>query len=231
MVDLLLQDHSAEQLFALFDARGLLPHGQPGRLAFEQMLDNAQTMASQVSAYHEAWLDEPLSVDIPFDEIRLSGHLQPVSRSGLLAYSTAGLYPYQLIKLWIRHLVLNQLRPQGVTLETRLLETERVGRFTPVDQPERYLHDLLQAYQSGMQSPLSFYPGTSWQYVEQHRQGDPDKAQQEAAKKWFGNSYFEGDVEKPYNKLLYQGHTLNQQAFAETSLTLLLPLMDHLEWQ
>ncbi|MEJ2618909.1 MAG: exodeoxyribonuclease V subunit gamma [Candidatus Thiodiazotropha sp.] len=231
MVDLLLQEHSAEQLFKLFDARGLLPHGQPGRFAFEQMLENAQAMANQVSAYHEAWLDEPLSVDIPFQAIRLSGHLQPVSRSGLLAYSTAGLYPYHLIKLWIRHLVLNQLRPQGVTLETRLLEVARVGRFTAVDQPERYLQDLLKAYQSGMQTPLPFYPGTSWQFVERYRKGDPAKAQQEAEMKWFGNSYHSGDVNKPYNQLLYQGHAMNQQAFAETSLTLLQPLMDHLEWQ
>jgi exodeoxyribonuclease V gamma subunit len=230
-VDLLLQDYTAEQLFELFDGRGLLPHGQSGRLVFEQMLDNAQTMTSRIGKYQEEWLTEPLVVDIPFGEIRLNGYLQQVSRSGLLAYSTAGLYPYHLIKQWIRHLVLNQLRPEGVTLETQLLEADKIGRFIAVDQPQSYLLNLIQAYQFGMQAPLAFYPGTSWQFVEPQLQGEPSKALKAAEKKWFGDNYHGGDVDKPYNKLLYQGHAMDQEAFAKTSLTLLQPLMEHLEWQ
>ena len=231
MVDLLLQEHAAEELFELFDGRGLLPHGQAGRLAFEQMLGKAQALSKRISDCQGEPLTEPLMVEIPFDNLRLSGYLRGVNRSGLLAYSTAGLYPYHLVKAWIRHLVLNRLRPQGVTLETRLLEADRVGRFTPVEQPEACLLDLIQAYQSGMQTPLPFYPGTSWQFVDRYLQGDQSKAHKEAERKWFGNSHHLGDGNKPYNQLLYQGHALNQQAFAETSLTLLQPLMQHLEWQ
>ncbi|MCG7935731.1 MAG: exodeoxyribonuclease V subunit gamma, partial [Candidatus Thiodiazotropha taylori] len=230
IVDLLLQEHPPEQLFELFDGRGLLPHGQAGGLAFEAMLERAQSMTSRIAASQGEPLEAPLVVEIPFEQNRLSGYLRTVNYSGLLAYNTAGLYPYHLVKAWIRHLVLNQLRPQGVTLETRLLEADREGRFTPVEQPEAHLQNLMQAYQTGMQTPLPFYPGTSWQFVERYLQGDPEKAQKEADRKWFGSSHHSGDVSKPYNQLLYQGHALNQQAFAETSLTLLQPLMQHLEW-
>ncbi|MCW4253849.1 MAG: exodeoxyribonuclease V subunit gamma [Candidatus Thiodiazotropha taylori] len=230
IVDLLLQEHPPEQLFELFDGRGLLPHGQAGGLAFEAMLERAQSMTSRIAASQGEPLEAPLVVEIPFEQNRLSGYLRTVNRSGLLAYNTAGLYPYHLVKAWIRHLVLNHLRPQGVTLETRLLEADREGRFTPVEQPEAHLRNLMQAYQTGMQTPLPFYPGTSWQFVERYLQGDPQKAQKEAERKWFGSSHHSGDVSKPYNQLLYQGHALNQQAFAETSLTLLQPLMQHLEW-
>ncbi|MCG7962053.1 MAG: exodeoxyribonuclease V subunit gamma, partial [Candidatus Thiodiazotropha taylori] len=230
IVDLLLQAHPPEQLFELFDGRGLLPHGQAGGLAFEAMLERAQSMTSRIAASQGEPLEAPLVVEIPFEQNRLSGYLRTVNYSGLLAYNTAGLYPYHLVKAWIRHLVLNQLRPQGVTLETRLLEADREGRFTPVEQPEAHLQNLMQAYQTGMQTPLPFYPGTSWQFVERYLQGDPEKAQKEADRKWFGSSHHSGDVSKPYNQLLYQGHALNQQAFAETSLTLLQPLMQHLEW-
>ncbi|MCG7931003.1 MAG: exodeoxyribonuclease V subunit gamma [Candidatus Thiodiazotropha lotti] len=231
MVDLLLQEQPAEPLFELFDGRGLLPHGQAGRLAFEAMLDRAQSMSSRVADCQGERLEAPLVVEIPFEQNRLSGYLRTVNQSGLLVYNTAGLYPYHLLRAWIRHLVLNQLRPEGVSLETRLLEAERDGRFTPVDQPEEHLQKLMQAYQTGMQTPLPFYPGTSWQFVERYLQGDPEKAQKEAERKWFGSSHHSGDASKPYNQLLYQGHALNHQAFSETSLTLLQPLMQHLEWQ
>ncbi|MET0008765.1 MAG: exodeoxyribonuclease V subunit gamma [Candidatus Thiodiazotropha sp. 6PLUC4] len=230
LVDLLLQEYLAEGLFERFDAQGLLPHGNAGKLIFGQMLQQAQTTAGQVRSYQGEWLPEPLEVDIAIDKVRLRGHLRQVNCLGMLAYSTSNLYPNQILKQWIRHLVLNHLQPQGVALETHLLDAKRVGRFKPVEQTEQFLTQLIHAYQKGMNAPLPFYPGTSWRFMEKNPEADREKALQEAEKKWFGNSRNPGDAFKPYNHLLYQGYALNQDAFAETSQTLLQPLLTHLEW-
>ncbi|MCU7946080.1 MAG: hypothetical protein KZQ72_05460, partial [Candidatus Thiodiazotropha sp. (ex Cardiolucina cf. quadrata)] len=75
------------------------------------------------------------------------------------------------------------------------------------------------------------YPTTSWTFLESLQQGDEEKALKAANNRWFGNQYMLGDVDKPYNRLLMPGRPILDQAFCETSLRLLQPLMDHLEWQ
>ena len=229
LVDLLLEEHPPERLFEQFDAQGLLPHGHAGKSLFQQMLQQAETTANTVRSLQGECLPEPLEVDIPIGSVRLRGHLRRVNRSGMLVYSTSKLYPYQLVKQWIRHLVLNYLQPQGVSLETHLIDVKGGGCFKPVEQAEEYLGDLMDAYKKGMQAPLPFYPGTSWQFAEKIRHGDREMAVREAEKKWFGNSFSHGDMSKPYNWLLYRGHPLNEEAFVETSQSLLQPLLDHME--
>jgi exodeoxyribonuclease V gamma subunit len=232
IVTLLLEPLPEEKIFAQFDARGALPHGLAGKLLFEQMFQQAHAIARQLSPYQEQWLSDPVEVDIPIAGVRLRGHLQQVNRSGLLAYSTYKLYPHQLIKQWIRHLILNQLCLQGVSLESHLITVDKRGCFKPVEAAEHTIEAFIQAYQRGMEAPIPFYPGTSWQYVEKHLQGgDEEKALKEAAKKWFGSAHHAGDVAKPYNKLLYQGYPMDEAVFTEISLTLLQPLMAHLEWE
>ena len=230
LVDLLLQDHTPEQLFERFDARGLLPHGSAGRIAFRQMFAQAQNMAQRVISQQGELLD-PLEVDFSVAHQNLRGYLRGVTESGLMAYSTSRLYPYQLMKHWIRHLLLNHFAPQEGSRETRLLEGGREGRLRPVERAGDYLEALIQARYRGLQSPLPFYPGTSWVYVEKFLQGDEEKARQAADQKWFGNRYQPGDVDKPYNRLLNPGRPALDETFVETSLALLQPLMEHLEWR
>jgi exodeoxyribonuclease V gamma subunit len=231
LVDLLLQGSQPEKLFERFHACGVLPHGNAGQLEFRQMLTQAQEMAQRIRLHQREWLPEPLEVDLSIEHYRLRGHLRKINQSGLIAYSTSRLYPYQLITQWIRHLVLNQLRPQGVNSETWLFEQNREGCFKPVERADHHLEALIQARQRGLISPLPFYPGTSWVYVEKLLKSDEEKAFQAAHQKWFGNNYQPGDVDKVYNRLLNPHRPSLGEAFSEISLLLFQPLMEHLEWR
>jgi exodeoxyribonuclease V gamma subunit len=230
LVEMLLQNHPQEGLFEQFDAQGLLPHGSAGRLVFQHMFSHAQEMAKRLRSRQQEWIKEPLEVDIPIGECRLKGYLRQINRSGLMAYSTSRLYPFRLVSHWLRHLVLNHLKPPGISAVTHLLEAGRAGRFRPVERTEPYLERLIHSYHQGLQSPLPFYPGTSWIYVDKLLHGDQQKALLEAQRKWFGNQHQAGDGDKPYNRLLYPGGSPLGEGFMQISQALLQPLMEHLEW-
>jgi exodeoxyribonuclease V gamma subunit len=229
-VEHLLRGQTFEDVFDLYDARGLLPHGNPGQMVFEELIHQAQIMKERLADYHKTWLAEPLPVCLSLAAHELRGQLYHVNTSGLVAYTIGGFYPYQLIKHWIRHLVLNQMAPQGVRPETRLLEADREGRFKPVKEPEALLEALIKIRQQGLQTVLSFYPGTAWKFVEKLKQGDKHKALKSAQDKWFGNQKVPGDADKPYHRLLKpQGPALNHD-FEAITLEVLVPLLNHLEW-
>jgi exodeoxyribonuclease V gamma subunit len=231
LVETLLTDQTAEALHEKLRARGCLPHGRVGEQIFRQMQSRATVMVQRIQALDNRELLQPLEVDLQFDMNRLVGHLHGVNRGGLVVYSTDRLYPYQMFKHWIRHLLLNALDPPGVTPVTRLLEGDRRGHYRPVEQAMVQLEILMRHYHQGLQSPLSFFPATAWRYQEKLGSGDEEKARKAAQQRWFGNRFQAGDLDKPYQRLFWPDRPALDERFFATCRELLQPLMDHLEWQ
>ncbi len=221
---------SAETCFQLLDARGVLPHGKPGRRLFDRLFQAAGGMAQRLQALG---LDTPLPVldfALPCGDVTLEGRLQGLYPEGQFAFSVTRFFPHQLLDLWLRHLALCLLRPVDVTLKAYWLEADGAGSFRPVEEPEHWLMQLLDLYRQGLGEPLHFYPGTSWAYAESYlRRGDPLAAQNAAMSKWQGNAWYAGDQAKPYHQLLFADGVLLDQRFASVSLAVFRPLIEHLE--
>ncbi|MES9975312.1 MAG: hypothetical protein ABW094_13710, partial [Candidatus Thiodiazotropha sp.] len=231
LVESMLADQSPETLYEQLRARGRLPHGMAGEQTFGQMQGRAAAMVQRIQALDSGDLLQPLEVDLKFDEHHLVGHLHGVTTGGLLTYSTDRLFPYQMVRHWIRHLLLNALNPPGVTPMTCLLEGDRTGHYRSVEEAKVHLETLIRRYRQGLQLPLSFFPATAWIYQEKLEQGGEEVARKAARQRWFGNRFQPGDVDKPYHRLLRPDRPALDQAFFDTSRELLQPLMDHLEWQ
>jgi exodeoxyribonuclease V gamma subunit len=231
LVEALLADQSPEALHEQLRARGRLPHGRVGEQLFRQMQSHASEMVQRIQALDNRDLLQPLEVDLQFEELHLVGHLHPVCSGGLLVYSTDHLYPYQMVRHWIQHLLLNVLDPPGVKLVTRLLEGGRCGHYRPVEQAMAHLEMLIRHYHQGLHSPLPFFPATAWRYQEKLASGDEEKARKAAQQRWFGNRFQAGDLDKPYHRLFWPDRPALDEGFFATSRAFLQPLMDHLEWQ
>jgi exodeoxyribonuclease V gamma subunit len=231
LVDALLSEQAPEALYQELNARGRLPHGKVGEQIFSQMQQRAMAMVERVQALQGGDSLQPLEVDLHFERQRLVGHLHGVNTQGLLVYSTDRLYPYQMIKHWIHHLLLNALGPAEVAPVTQLLEGSRRGQYRPVEHAMTHLQTLIQCYRQGLQIPLGFFPATAWRYLEKLAQGDEEKARKTAQQRWFGNRYQAGDVDKAYQRLLLPDRPALDERFFHTSREILQPLMEHLEWQ
>jgi exodeoxyribonuclease V gamma subunit len=230
LVNSLLDGVPAEEVRRRFEAQGCLPHGNPGRLTFQRLHRSAQAVVQRIETMRLGGELLPLSLEIELGGMLLSGRLRGLRPQGLFAFSTGKFHPFRKLELWIGHLLLNLLQPPGIDPVSSWLEQDGAGRFTPVAEPALQLERLLTLYRQGLREPLHFYPGTSWAYMEKLDQGaDPLAAQTAAEKKWFGNERHPGDCIKPYNRLLMSAQRMLDERFAETAVSVLQPLFEHME--
>ncbi len=230
LVTLLMEGQSGWEFFHNLDARGVLPHGKPGKRYFQQLLGSAENMQQRLSALDLGDQRPAEEFELVFNGSALDGQLRDLHPSGQVAYSVGSFHPFQKLNLWIRHLVLNMLHPAGVQCISVWLEREGAGRFRPVDDPRLHLHELLDLYRQGMRAPLHFYPGSSWAYAESLLiKGNAEAAENAALSKWQGNDYFPGERDRPYHRLLLPGDALLDDDFRTTSLAVFKPLIEHLE--
>ena len=160
----------------------------------------------------------------------LQGRLTDLYPQGQFAFSVGKIYPHQKLGLWLRHLTLCLERPTDVAPRTLWLEDTELGGFRKVEEPETHLASLLNLYHQGLNTPLAFYPGTSWDYVDKlFRSGDPVAAYRAAERKWLGNEHSPGDRSKPYQQLLFADTNILDETFERISLAVFRPLVEHLE--
>jgi exodeoxyribonuclease V gamma subunit len=194
------------------------------------MLFRATSLCERVRRLRDGAAPRALELDLALDGGRLTGRLPELTDAGLLAYTSGRFYPYELLRHWIRHLALNLAAPVGVAPITHLVAGEQTGVLRPVEDSRALLENLRRYYLLGHNQPLPFYPATSWEYVAGLQTGDEARALDRARSRWYGNRHQAGDSDKPYNRLLWPQHSLFNKAFTETAVTLLQPLMSHLEW-
>ncbi|MEN8179397.1 MAG: exodeoxyribonuclease V subunit gamma [Pseudomonadota bacterium] len=230
LVHALMAGQSGQEFYQKLDAKGELPHGRPGQYTFQKLLRSAQQMKERLESLEMGEQLPARDFVLRIEDMSLDGRLHGLYPAGQIGFNVGSYHAYLKLNLWIRHLLLSQLRPAGIECVSVWLEKEGQGRFRPVDDPGVHLSRLLDLYRQGLCAPLHFYPGSSWVYAENLiSKGNPEAAVNAVLKKWLGNDRFPGDWDKPYQQLLMARDAALTNAFHETSLAIFEPLIEHLE--
>jgi exodeoxyribonuclease V gamma subunit len=204
-------------------AAGELPRGGLAALLFQDMRDNAMTLAGELG--HLAGMPlEPLEIDLSLAGSHLTGSLDGLYPEGRIRWRPAALKPRDLMALWIAHLVLCLERPGGVEPVSFHLALDTTIRLNPVADPAAELEVLLTCFQQGMREPLHFYPKTSHAWAKAK---SPSAAANGARRVWY-SAYNRGEEEDPAYKLALQGHDPLDERFEELA-ELFRPVLEHME--
>lgn len=214
--------------FELVRARGELPHGVAGEIAFQQLVAEAGRMADRV----QAQLGDPRPPqELVFSAggCRLSGWLRGLSSRGLVSYREGQMYGSDCVEFWLRHLALQVLAPAGVAAESVWVESQAVKRLPPLpaEQARAHLEALLALYRQGLRQPLPFFPASAKAYCEQRlRKGmTPEEALEQARKVWLPNQgYTESD--DVYYRLAFRDQDPLDGTFAELAEQVLGPFYE-----
>ena len=152
----------------------------------------------------------------------LRGVLDGVSGKGLLGHRLAECKAKDLLDAWVRHLVLNVLRPEGATLLTRWFLQDKLLTFSPVPEPDLPLAALLELYWSGLQRPLHLFPESACAYMKKERSMDA------ACKVWFSNRS-RGEDADPYYRLAFRGVDALDDEFEALAQAVFGPLLAAME--
>lgn len=221
ILDHILAGGDPADLLPVARARGGLPPARQGELAFAGLTARVRDLADRVRLATSSLPPfEPVTVDLRVGERRLVGELGSLWPAGLIRWRCAKLSGRDHIRLWIEHLVLNALAGPATGAASRLLAADGELALRPVADPLAHLEALVSYYRQGSREPLRFFPRSSLAFA---RTGEMAAARTT----WEGDFYPEGD--DPYHALCFGTADPLDDAFRETSVAILTPLLAHRE--
>jgi len=151
---------------------GILPLGAAGRVAYEGVEQEAESLAARAREVSGGGSLETLEFDLREAGLPLVGRLDGIGDGVRVHARFSRLEGTWEIEEWIRHLALCAARPEGGGALTHLVarpsEKKKNGihvRFGFVEDAGAQLEKLVAIYRRGQSSPLPFFPRTSRKYA------------------------------------------------------------------
>jgi exodeoxyribonuclease V gamma subunit len=225
-----LTELDRDTLLSVERARGVLPHGVTGEIAFDGLVDTAKHYAAVLTSLSKGQKISPLSVDHTHDGLRLVGRLEQIQTDGILGYSYNRLPDTRLLGLWIRHLVLNVSAASDVAPITRWLSQDGLLTFHPVPEAITLLNELLDLYWQGLTQPIPLFPKSSRAYVTHLLQDKPrESCLKGAYDRWFGGFAGYAEYDNPYYRLAFSDGEVLDEQFEAVSERVFGPLLSAME--
>jgi exodeoxyribonuclease V gamma subunit len=223
-----LEGKPLRDVYPLLQAEGRLPHGSPGVCCCEDLRASTESFVRKIHPHIAGGQQEPLTLDMEIDDFHLTGRLVNVYPEGLVSYRLAKAKGRDRLRAWISHLVLNHLREHATVRKTILVCEDRTFRYSPVEDTETYLRNLLNIYWNGLRKPLHFFPESSLAYAEQATKGTaPGKAMRTARGKWDAFEYAE--KEDAYYDLCFRQTDPLGAEFRKLATAIFAPMLKHEE--
>ncbi len=207
-------------------ARGELPAGVAGDSILDAVFDTTSSLDLRASKYKNRETTKR-EVDIDLGDFRLTGYLEGVGQNGLFDAWVGGLRAKDLVRTWIRHVVLCRLAPSDVALKSVLVCEPFTAKFSPVENPGALLQDLLDMRWQGLATPLVWFPDAAlaWLNSELAVIGTKD------APRWHRRKTAESELKKIAPSVLWRGHENPfGEDFKSTSRRVLMPLFEHVKF-
>ncbi|MCP3950660.1 MAG: hypothetical protein GY697_00335, partial [Desulfobacterales bacterium] len=231
MVALNLSAAAAKSVAGLLKASGRLPHGHRGDLALSGYQQEVETFSLNVKPFLSG--DPAIPQEISFKSSRvpattIRGTLDTLYPRGQLFYRCARLKAKDRLNAWIHHLLLNSREKDPPPRETIVLGKDNQAIFTPLEpaQAQATLEDLVDFFRNGLESPLCFFPETSYAFASTVVvSGKPaDRALQAAKSKWYGGYNVSGESEDIYRLRSFGSDLPESPDFQKTALAIFRPL-------
>lgn len=189
-----LAGRPAEDLPRYLGALGLLPHGEPGRIWYESMLAELDSLLEAGEELFQSEPREPLELDVRLEDApRLIGRLGDLRSCGLVDCRFSRMRAGNLLQAWIRHLALCCAATGDPPRRSALIGRPATNKSTIVrvdlaplgEEARELLAELLRLYSLGGAEPLPFHPEPSLEYTRRAScEENREKAIRAARKKW-----------------------------------------------
>ncbi len=156
---------SVQETQALLRARGWLPSGVAGDLVVREVQRESLLLWRRAQPWLAAQPVEALPVEFAAHGIALRDTLDGLTACGLLRVRHGQLRAKDRLQLWIEHLLLNLLAPDGVSSTSTLISHEASLDLPAVPNALELLSDLFAWCRLGLERPLPFYPETAWAFM------------------------------------------------------------------
>ncbi|MDA8383976.1 MAG: exodeoxyribonuclease V subunit gamma [Betaproteobacteria bacterium] len=230
LLEELRQRGTMDGALALLRAEGVLPHGQWGAAFLDREREPVQALSVRLHGCLPERALDPLEVAFVAPHgVRLTGWLDRVGPGGIVDHRVADISPADRWGLWLRHLLLCHLKPEGVALSSRWVGLDGEFALAPVADPAPLIATILETYWRGLTRPVPFFVRASHAYATASRAGGPALKAAHAA--WdvpeFRNGGTFGESEEAHYQFVYRGHDPLDDEFTALAARLFAPMLDH----
>jgi exodeoxyribonuclease V gamma subunit len=208
-----LDGEGLRQALPSVQASGALPPGVLGTCVFDALEPEVTAIALATRQLLRGEQLEPLVVDEDLAGTRITGVIRDLWPAGQIQHQFSKLGGRHELGIWIRHLVLNWLQPDGYPRVSYLAgrpqgkDGASAIRFRPVEDAAGILRELLRLYWLGQTVPLLLFEKASRAYAESLGGATGAKAEVAALKKAqgeFDGGYFGwGDAQDDYVRQVF----------------------------
>jgi len=228
LIEKVFQKGMLKDSFQAIKASGQLPHGVPGELYFRETCRGVESFVKRLASYRKGNSLEPLEADLQLGDLRLTGRIENIYGNGLLQFRYADVKPKDRLKIWVCHLMLNEIRKQTYPCNSILACKDEDYRYVQVSESGSLLEELLRVYRQGLSEPIHFFPRSSLAYAEAlyRKKKEPGEAIDAARKEWEGSDFGGmAECKDPYFRLCF-GHTDPlDETFEELARIIFEPMM------
>ncbi len=203
------QARPASPLYRM-QAAGHLPGGRFGHILYREMERNTAVLVESLEPIIQERVD-PEEVQLPIDDILLTGQLSSLYRTGRVSFRPATLKAGDILQLWIQHLVLLLQAPAAVQPRSVHAALDTMVCFQEVEDPQAELTALVRFFQQGESEPLHFYPKTSYAWAKARSEAAAWNA---ARRTWF-SGFYRGESDDPAYEIALRAQDPLGQRFAE----------------
>ncbi|TVQ65217.1 MAG: hypothetical protein EA360_10340 [Balneolaceae bacterium] len=170
---------------------GIAPQGWAGETLVAEQFRHAETALRRLEREGIEPGFSELQITLEAGGLWLNESLPSYHGDFLLSVEASSLSGSMLIQHWIRHL-LWQASSKSEEPSVLLCELKKGKpkwcRFTPAEEPERWLEKVIRLYQKGQAEPLLFFPKTLWSFVQSEHSSRAKNPMGSAIKAFEGDS-------------------------------------------
>jgi exodeoxyribonuclease V gamma subunit len=216
---------------AIARAESRLPHGEPGRVSFDEIYSEAQDIAAAVRDFQNGCLPAILAVEDRLDSFTISGMLTSIFPSGQLYYRYGHMRGVDLVDAWLRHLLWCRASDRPSECKTLIINRDGRRRINPVDGAGTRLRDLLSIYHQAGHRPVPLFPRASWQYARlRFEKGLAAETALDRVRSQWDQSYaMPGEAEDPYIQNCFAHVEPLDETFVRMTEALYGPILEHSE--
>lgn len=229
-----LKQQPLESYKRVIRSRDMLPEGWSGAEGYRKKTAEVQEFGAEIQERLDQKELPDQEVNIEIGDFHLVGTLSNIYPDAQMTYRFGKARPQDLIDWWIRHLLFQQVKPEGHSGRSVFFAWED-GTFeehhlAPVEDAITPLNNLLNLYWEGLQKPLHLYCKSSYAYAkaisnpENKKEDGIAKAVNEWDASWNG---IPGEGDDPYYKLITGGEQpFDNPQFAEYSCDVWDPFLE-----
>jgi len=223
-----LAGNDIDKEYQTIKTSGILPHGKFGEAIFSGLTNDIKTFVKKLGEYRRGDKLEPLTIDYQIAGVQLNGQLDNIYSGGQIQYRVASLKAKDQLKIWLKHLVYNIIRPDSYPASSLLIASDLSLEYREVENAAEILGQLLDLYWTGLRRPLIFFPESSLKYAELLANNKPEKqALRKAIETWTGTERSRGEGDDYYFKTCFDGLDLFDSLFKEMALQVYQPLLKY----